>query len=112
MGRLPLELQLMQYYVGSNGKIDGPLSIGEINTRIAAKSLAAGTLANCRLETKEDIAKAPERDWLFLAEIPGVTGLPRPARDRGANEPNTWFIGCMFFAICFVLVVIVALVLF
>lgn len=103
----------MQYFVRSNGKIDGPLSIDEINSRIAAKSLGPDTFASAALgETTGEIAKAPEKDWLFLAEIPGVIGLPPPAQPRSAKEPNTCLIGCVCLAICFIGALIFALMYF
>jgi len=100
----------MEYFIRSNGEIGGPFSVDEINARIAAKSLGADAFATAALgETKDKIAKAPEGDWLYLAEIPGVTGLPLPAQPRLANEPNTWPIGCMVVAICFLAALIFAL---
>ena len=103
----------MRYFVRSNREIDGPLSIDEINSRIAAKAFGAEALATADLgETKDKIARAPERDWIFLAELPGVIGLPRPAHPRTAKEPNTCLIGCILLAVCFIGVLIVAFMYF
>jgi hypothetical protein len=100
----------MQYFVRSNGEIAGPFSLDEINARIAAKALGAEVFATGALgATRDEIAKAPEVDWVYLAEIPDITGLSQPARLRSTDARNTCLIGCMLLAVCFVLVFIVAL---
>ena len=84
----------MKFYVRSDGNIVGPFTVDEINLKIEAGALSSESLATADLgETIERLAKQPKSDWLSLADVPGVQGLPRRAPSRSAREPNTWLIG-------------------
>ena len=103
----------MQYFVRTSGVIDGPFSVDEINNRIAAGSLGQDSFASGSLgETNEQMSKTRDIDWIYLAEIPGVIGLPYPMHPRAGKEPNTFLIGCLFLGICFLGMLVFALCIF
>ena len=97
----------MKYYLRSDRNISGPFTVDEINLKIQTGALSSDSLATSDLgETIERLAKQPKSDWLFLAEVQGVRGLPPPAPSRSGREPNTWLIGGM--AILIAVLVLVA----
>lgn len=100
----------MQYYIQRYGRVEGPLSVGEINSKMASGLVDLHWLATSDLgEPLENILKAPERDWFPITEIPGVRGLPHPretpkhARSNACSVAVAVLVILIFFALLFAL---------
>ena len=75
----------MKYYVKRVDTLDlqGPFTLEELNRRVASGELDSRWLATADGgETLEELRKAPEEDWSWLAEIQGVNGVAMPAEPR------------------------------
>jgi hypothetical protein len=63
--------------------VEGPFSVEEINAAIASGDVTKESLATSDIgETKEQVRSAPGQDWIHVAEVPGVVGLPMPDQAR------------------------------
>ena|SRR5688572_26438625 len=75
----------MRYYVQRHGRIEGPLTVDEINSRIAAGLVDSEWVATSDLGDNLDrVVKSREHDWVSVAEIPGIIGLAK----AGARHNN------------------------
>ena len=82
----------MKYYLRKSGVTDaeGPFTLEEINAAIASGTLTMPCSATSGIgETFEQIKRAPEHDWVCLAEVPGVAGLPMPDKTRNRKNGPT-----------------------
>ena len=80
----------MKYYVKDRDRIEGPLTVSEINSRIACGSVDAGSLATSDLgERPEQVAKASAHEWFGVADIPGVVGLPAASSQRSTQPESS-----------------------
>ena len=70
----------MRYYVQRHGKVEGPLTVEEINSKIASGLVDSQWFATSDLgEGRDRILKAPHRDWFPVPEIPGIIGVTKMA---------------------------------
>jgi len=68
----------MKYFLQRHGRVEGPFTVDEINSRIAAGVVDSHWRATADLgESLERIGKSSERDWFPVGEIPCVAGLPK-----------------------------------
>lgn len=98
----------MKYFLKQQGEIvpGGSLTVEEINVRIQDGVLSSDALATADFgEPASQIEKSPERDWIYLCEIPGVTGVEKPVVARSAQSPPNWTSALIF-------IVAIAVVLF
>jgi hypothetical protein len=66
----------VKYYIQRHGKVEGPLTVDEINSKLASGVIDSHWLATADLgETFERIVKTSHRDWVPLADIPGTALL-------------------------------------
>jgi hypothetical protein len=94
--------QSVRYYLQRHGRVEGPFTVDEINSRIAAGLVDSHWRATADLgESLERIGRTSERDWFPVGEIPHVAGRPK----EQAPPKETSFKSVLF-------VVLLALILF
>jgi hypothetical protein len=72
-------IDYVRYFIQRHGRIEGPLTVDEINSRIASGVVDSHWLGTSDLgESLEQIRKTPNDDWFPLGEIPGIVGVEKP----------------------------------
>jgi hypothetical protein len=93
----------MKYYIQRHGRVEGPLTVDEINSKLASGVIDSHWLATADLgESLEGILKAPERDWVPLAELPGIAGIKKTSEQprQTASHPRS-LIATVLLILCF-----------
>jgi len=99
----------MRYYVQRHGKVEGPLTVEEINSRIASGLVDSQWFATSDLgEGPDRILKAPRRDWVPVAEIPGIIGVTKEGYKETTSNARLAFIVLMIVIAIIVLFALVA----
>lgn len=84
----------MKYYIQRHGRVEGPLTVDEINSRIAAGAVDSSWFATADLgEGVEGILSIPKRDWVHVTEIPGIPGISDVTKMQEQNSSDNRSIG-------------------
>ena len=80
----------MNYFLKQQGQmvLGGSFTIDQINEQIQSGILNSETLATADLgESASQIENAPDRDWIYLAGVPGINGLGMPPKGVVGRPP-------------------------
>ena len=81
----------MRYYVKSeNGEMSGPYSIEELNCLIYEEEIGPDWIAISDIgQTAKELIRSPAWHWMWIADIPGVTGVQAPLTKGPAENRST-----------------------
>src|SRR5262245_57023011 len=100
----------MTYYVRHGGKITGPFTVGELNSKIEAGVLSSGSFVTSNLgESVERLSKLPENDWWPLASVQDIHGLPPHPERKSEEDPSRRAIGLVIIVVAVALLVAILL---
>jgi hypothetical protein len=90
----------VKYYIQRHGKIEGPLTVDEINARLASGVIDSNWRATSDLGgSRDNVLRTPERDWVPIGSIPGIRGVSQTSASDQKNEARYAQIGLVILLI-------------
>lgn len=104
----------MRYYVkkSEGGEIGGSYSVEEMNRLIRDKKIGTDWVAISDIgQSTKELGRSPDWHWMWIADIPGVTGIAAPSTERQLENRS---IRCLLVAgfVLLILIVLFAMIAF